>query len=107
MPDRHVDRATLLHGGPCTGECVAFCISGSTRTFWEPRVMTSLRDVLLLRFGPRHRNDLYVVMNDEDTCTRLHRCSNGARSHGLSANSSARLPELLAQIEPVARRESW
>mmetsp|Transcript_16913 Transcript_16913/g.23363 ORF Transcript_16913/g.23363 Transcript_16913/m.23363 type:complete len:251 (+) Transcript_16913:251-1003(+) len=54
--------STLADPLPCNGSCVAFCVVGGLRSFFDYRIWTSQRDILINNgFGRNGRNDVYFV----------------------------------------------
>uniref|UniRef100_A0A7S4DXN9 Uncharacterized protein n=1 Tax=Lotharella globosa TaxID=91324 RepID=A0A7S4DXN9_9EUKA len=50
---------------PCTGNCVAVCICGSLRTFFQPKVSNSIAGTLINGFNPSGRTDVFMVVSEE------------------------------------------
>mmetsp|Transcript_489 Transcript_489/g.1189 ORF Transcript_489/g.1189 Transcript_489/m.1189 type:complete len:304 (-) Transcript_489:13-924(-) len=50
---------------PCNGDCVAVCICGSLRTFFQPKVSNSIVGTLINQFNPGGRTDVFMVVSEE------------------------------------------
>eukprot|EP00466_Bigelowiella_natans_P016569 jgi/Bigna1/72358/fgenesh1_pg.19_\ len=55
----------LARPEPCNGSCVAVCICGSLRTFFEPKVSNSIVGTLINGFNPGGRTDVFMVVSEE------------------------------------------
>lgn len=56
-------KSILTGDTPCDGECVAVCICGSLRTFFDPKVGQSIAGTLIHQFSKR--SDVIFVVSEE------------------------------------------